>query len=123
MRVYLILFSQFFFTWFLKVYLPLFKMYLSFYFHKYFTHKVIKIIYIFIIFSVLSHLFRLQFFYENVSVFYHVKKQTSYVFFFIHFNLFNFLNWDSRRYVFNKFEMSSQSTSLKFIVEYDFNLI
>lgn len=34
-----------------------------------------------------------------------------------------FLNWDSRRYVFNKFEMSSQSTSLKFIVEYDFNLI
>lgn len=34
-----------------------------------------------------------------------------------------FLNCDSRRYVFNKFEMSSQSTSLKFIVEYDFNLI
>lgn len=33
------------------------------------------------------------------------------------------LNWDPRRYVYNKFEMSSQSTSLKFIVEYDFNLI
>lgn len=33
------------------------------------------------------------------------------------------LNWGSRRYVFNRFEMSSQSTSLKFIVEYDFNLI
>lgn len=34
-----------------------------------------------------------------------------------------FLNWDFRCYVYNKFEMFLQSILLKFIVEYDFNLI